>query len=86
MKSIIAIVAGGDSSEVVVSLKSAAGLLSFMDQDKYQVYQVTLTKEAWVVNIEENEQIEINRSDFSFIYQGKKIKFDFAYITIHGTP
>jgi D-alanine-D-alanine ligase len=86
MKSIIAIVAGGDSSEVVVSLKSAAGLLSFMDQDKYQVYQVTLTKEAWVVNIAENEQIEINRSDFSFIYQGKKIKFDFAYITIHGTP
>lgn len=86
MKSIIAIVAGGDSSEVVVSLKSAAGLLSFMDQDKYQVYQVTLTKEAWVVNIAENEQIEINRSDFSFIYQEKKIKFDFAYITIHGTP
>ncbi|MEA4976740.1 MAG: D-alanine--D-alanine ligase [Paludibacter sp.] len=86
MKPIVAIVAGGDSSEVVVSLKSAAGLLSFMDQDSYQVYQVTLTKEAWVVNIAENEQIEINRSDFSFIYQGEKIKFDFAYITIHGTP
>lgn len=86
MKPIVAIVAGGDSSEVVVSLKSAAGLLSFMDQDSYQVYQVTLTKEAWVVNVAENEQIDINRSDFSFIYQGEKIKFDFAYITIHGTP
>lgn len=86
MKPIVAIVAGGDSSEVVVSLKSAAGLLSFMDKEKYQVYQVTLTKELWVVNITEKEQIEIDKTDFSFNFQGKKINFDFAYITIHGTP
>lgn len=86
MKPTIAIVAGGDSSEVVVSLKSAAGLLSFMDRARYNVYQVTLTKEAWVVNITENEQVEIDKSDFSFTNQGNKIKFDFAYITIHGTP
>lgn len=86
MKPIVAIVAGGDSSEVVVSLNSAAGLLSFMDHDKYLVYQVTLTKELWVVNITEKEQIEIDKTDFSFNFQGKKVNFDFAYITIHGTP
>ncbi|MDD4489922.1 MAG: D-alanine--D-alanine ligase [Paludibacter sp.] len=86
MKPTIAIVAGGDSSEVVVSLKSAVGLLSFMDRARYNVYQVILTKEVWVVNITENEQVEIDKSDFSFFNQGNKIKFDFAYITIHGTP
>lgn len=86
MKPNIAIVAGGDSSEIVVSLKSAAGLFAFMDKDRYQVYQVTLTKGRWEVNISENEQIEINKADFSFIYQQQKVKFDFAYITIHGTP
>jgi len=86
MKPTIAIVAGGDSSEVVVSLKSAVGLLSFMDRARYNVYQVILTKEVWVVNITENEQVEIDKSDFSFFNKGNKIKFDFAYITIHGTP
>ena len=86
MKPTIAIVAGGNSSEIVVSLDSAAGLLSFMDKEKYHVYQVTLTQQAWVVNIAENTEIEIDKSDFSFVYQGEKVKFDFAYITIHGTP
>jgi len=38
----IAIVAGGNSSEVVVSLKSAAGLYSFMDKNKYSIYIVTI--------------------------------------------
>ena len=38
----IAIVAGGDSSEVVVSLKSAAGLYSFMDKERYNIYIIIL--------------------------------------------
>ena len=35
MKRTIAIVAGGDSSEHGVSMKSAEGIYSFIDQDKY---------------------------------------------------
>ena len=35
MKRNIAIVAGGDSSEIVISLKSAEGIFSFLDKDKY---------------------------------------------------
>ena len=35
MKKKIAIVAGGDSSEHEVSLRSAAGILSFMDAERY---------------------------------------------------
>ncbi|HBA30588.1 MAG TPA: D-alanine--D-alanine ligase, partial [Parabacteroides goldsteinii] len=38
MKKNIAIVAGGDSSEIVVSLKSAEGIYSFIDKDKYNLY------------------------------------------------
>ena len=34
----IAILAGGDSSEIVISLKSAEGIFSFLDKDKYNVY------------------------------------------------
>ena len=38
MKRIIAIVAGGDSSEHDVSMKSAEGIYSFIDKDIYKVY------------------------------------------------
>ena len=37
MKKNIAIVAGGDSSEVVVSLKSAEGIYSFIDKEIFNL-------------------------------------------------
>ena len=37
MKKKIAIVAGGDSSEYPVSLRSAQGIWSFLNHDKYDV-------------------------------------------------
>jgi D-alanine-D-alanine ligase len=86
MKKNIAIVAGGDSSEVVVSLKSAAGIYSFMDKDRYNLYIVTIVGQLWQVEISETEKLAIDRNDFSFVQNGSKVCFDFAYITIHGTP
>lgn len=85
-KKIVAIVAGGDSSEVVVSLKSAAGLHSFIDKEKYQLYIVTITKQQWEVKINDTETATIDKNDFSFVHNKQKVNFDFAYITIHGTP
>ena len=85
MKKNIAIVAGGDQSEVVVSLKSAEGLYSFIDKDKYNLYIVILQSGNWSVQFAEQEY-PINKNDFSFALNGEKIKFDCAYITIHGIP
>lgn len=82
----IAIVAGGDSSEVVVSLKSAAGLYSFMDKERYNLYIVTIVGKTWQVELSETEKAAIDKNDFSFTLNGQKTVFDFAYITIHGTP
>ncbi len=86
MKKNIAIVAGGDSSEVVVSLKSAAGLYSFMDKERYNLFIVTIVGKTWQIEWSDKEKIAIDKNDFSFIRNGEKITFDFAYITIHGTP
>ncbi len=86
MKKNIAIVAGGDSSEVVVSLKSAAGLYSFMDKERYNLFIVTIVGQTWQVEWSDLEKISIDKNDFSFERNGDKTKFDFAYITIHGTP
>lgn len=86
MKRNIAIVAGGDSSEIVISLKSAEGIYSFLDKNKYNVYIALLKGGEWVVELLNGEQAPINKNDFSFCEKGEIKRFDFAYITIHGTP
>lgn len=82
----IAIVAGGDSSEVVVSLKSAQGIKSFIDETKYKTTIVTIIGDEWLAKVSENKSYVIDKNDFSYTVDGEKQKFDFAYITIHGTP
>jgi D-alanine--D-alanine ligase len=86
MKKNIAIIAGGDSSEVVVSLKSAAGIYSFIDSERYNLYIAVIKKGEWYVQLPDNTNADINKNDFSFIENGEMKHFDFAYITIHGTP
>jgi D-alanine-D-alanine ligase len=85
-KKTIAIVAGGYSSEKVVSLKSAQGLYSFIDREKYNLYLVLITRDQWCVQLDDQQERIIDKNDFSFVHDGKRIRFDFAYITIHGAP
>ena len=85
MKKNIAIVWGGYSSEIVVSEKSAAGIYSFIDKEKYNLYKVKIDKNGWEAEYQ-NDAYPIDKNDFSFTANGEKIRFDFAYITIHGTP
>jgi D-alanine-D-alanine ligase len=87
LKRNIAIVCGGDSSEHDVSLRSAQGLYSFFDKERYNVYVVDVKGQDWHVNFEDGDTARIDRNDFSFIDKtGKAVVFDYAYITIHGTP
>ena len=85
-KRTIAIVAGGDSSELPVSLRSAQGIYSFIDKERYNLYIVEMQGKRWEVVLPDGEKTPIDRNDFSFIENGEKKNFDFAYITIHGTP
>ena len=86
MKRNIAIIAGGDSSEYEVSLRSAAGIESFLNHEQYNTTIVLLRGIDWKAQVSENEWVVIDKNDFSYTYQGEKKTFDFAYITIHGTP
>ena len=85
-KRTIAIVAGGDSSELPVSLRSAQGIYSFIDKERYNLYIVEMQGKRWEVVLPNGEKTPIDRNDFSFSENGEKKNFDFAYITIHGTP
>lgn len=82
----IAIVCGGDSSEHDVSMNSANGLYSFFDKERYNVYIVDVEGQNWHVNFEDGTTAPVDRNDFSFVKDGKAVVFDYAYITIHGTP
>ena len=136
MRRKIAIIAGGDSSEYEVSLRSAAGIYSFLkpthcsmnvhsylahrartiisghpiEQSSspikgreldYDLTIVCLRGKEWralaetdtelqknngAVPMDSDKWVTIDKNDFSYTYQGEKIPFDFAYITIHGTP
>ncbi|MGN0281128.1 MAG: D-alanine--D-alanine ligase [Prevotella sp.] len=82
----IAIVCGGDSSEHDVSLRSSQGLYSFFDKERYDVYIVDMKGLDWNVDLGDGTTSKIDLNDFSFKKDGHKIFFDYAYITIHGTP
>jgi D-alanine-D-alanine ligase len=82
----IAIVCGGDSSEMEVSLKSARGLNTFINHEKYQVWIVVIQSGNWYVRLDEKRMAPIDKNDFSFVLDGRRVRFDFAWITIHGTP
>ncbi len=86
MKRTIAIVAGGDTSEYEVSLRSAQGIYSFIDKEKYTLYIVGMHGLDWHVRLDDGRTLPVDRNDFSSQLDGQKVKFDFAYITIHGTP
>ena len=85
-KKTIAIVCGGDSSEHDVSLRSAQGLYSFIDKERYNVYIVDVRGLDWHAELPDGTTAPIDLNDFSFRIHGKKVIFDYAYITIHGTP
>ena len=85
-KRTIAIVCGGDSSEHDVSLRSGQGLYSFFDKERYNIYLVDVKGTDWHVAFDNGDTAEIDKNDFSFTQDGKKVYFDYAYITIHGQP
>lgn len=81
----IAVVAGGYSSEYEVSINSAQNIYSAINSSRYNKYLVVIGKDEWSVHYN-NEVYPVDKNDFSFQPAQEKIKFDFAYITIHGTP
>ena len=85
-KRTIASVCGGDSSEHDVSLRSAQGLYSFFDKERYNVYVVDMKGTDWKVDLPDGTTSRVRMHDFSFREGNRTRHFDYAYITIHGTP
>ncbi|HBJ76330.1 MAG TPA: D-alanine--D-alanine ligase [Porphyromonadaceae bacterium] len=81
----VAIVAGGDTSEWEVSLRSAEGIKNFLSGTPYELYEVIVRGSHWYCE-KDGKQYDVDKNDFSILMGKNKIKFDFAYIIIHGHP
>jgi D-alanine-D-alanine ligase len=86
MKPIIAFITGGYSGESVISYASAITIQNNLDYDRYTVYRIDITPEAWFHETKDGTKIPIDKNDFSLTTDGKKIRFDAVLTGIHGTP
>lgn len=86
MKKNIALVAGGDSGEYVISVNSAAIIRKNLDTGKFNVFTILISGKKWVFLHDDGTESAVDKNDFSVMQNGEKITFDCALITIHGTP
>jgi D-alanine-D-alanine ligase len=81
----IAVVMGGYSSEREISIKSGSIALQFLDQNLFNIYKIVIDNDGWILFHEEQELI-IDKKDFSVIHNNLKITFDGVFMAIHGIP
>ncbi|MFA5299040.1 MAG: D-alanine--D-alanine ligase [Lutibacter sp.] len=86
MKKNIAIIMGGYSSEVEISLKSGEVVYQNISKEKYNTYKVHILKEKWVLVDDNKNEFPINKHDFSAEINGEKVNFDCIFNAIHGHP
>lgn len=86
MKKKIALVTGGCSSEAEISYQSVITVNNNVDRNRYDVYVIDITPEGWFYKNENEENISVNKNDFSITINNEKIKFDAVLMCIHGTP
>ncbi|MFK8298168.1 D-alanine--D-alanine ligase [Capnocytophaga cynodegmi] len=86
MRKKIAVIMGGYSAEAEVSIKSGSVVVQHLNKEKYDVFPIHIYKEKWFFVDEQNQEIPINKNDFSVEIKGKKITFDAVFNAIHGSP
>lgn len=86
MKTKIALITGGYTGEAEVSFKSSAFVYSQLDHDKYDIYQITITQDAWFYVSDSGIKCPINKEDFTLLLHDSILKFDLAFIMVHGSP
>ncbi|QXV64829.1 D-alanine--D-alanine ligase [Mucilaginibacter sp. 21P] len=81
----VALLAGGYTGEYEVSINSAKNIAASLDASKYKVYTILIGRHKWIYE-GGGEKIHVDKNDFSITVDGEKVKFEYAFITVHGTP
>ena len=81
----VAVIEGGYSKEKAISIKSAKTVFDNLDRTKFEPIRVLIDEKGWTAYDSEG-RYSIDKNDFSFIKNGTKLNFEYAFIVIHGTP
>ena len=82
----VALIAGGDSGEYEVSLKTADNIFNQLDKELFEPYLIHFKGSDWHYKASDGQIFQIDKNDFSLTVDDRKIVFDVAFIAIHGTP
>lgn len=86
MKQNIAILAGGNSGEYEVSLKTGQNICNRLDKNLFEPYFIHIHGLTWEYINDKNERFPVDKNDFSVSVNNQKITFAAAFIAIHGNP
>jgi len=93
----IAVIYGSDSSEWEVACRSGEFTAAHIDDTRFDVYEIFARFGKWKLvamrkafsmrqTFPEGAQPEVDKTDFSVMVLGEKVKMDFVYIMQHGAP
>jgi len=82
----IAVAMGGYSSEYGISIKSGTVVCDALDRSSYHVYPIHISKTGWYFVAADGSKHQVDKETFSFESDGKQVKPDVVFNTVHGTP
>ena len=86
----VALIYGGNSSEWEISILSGKNVAAHIDRSRYDVYEILLRGTDWSVCDPASEKplpiAPVDKTDFSAVIGGEKVRFEVAFLMIHGTP
>lgn len=85
---------GGFSGEHQISINSGCQVYESLDKSKYNVYKIvvgeltdgTIDRQQWYWLADDGSHRPVDRADFTVTDNGQKVRFDLAFIIIHGNP
>jgi len=82
----VALLAGGNSGEYEITLKTAANIQTLLDKKQFETYLIIVKGTQWVYTDISGQQFSMNKDDFSLLVHETHITFDVVFIAIHGDP
>ncbi|MBC8047743.1 MAG: D-alanine--D-alanine ligase, partial [Fimbriimonadaceae bacterium] len=79
----VAVLCGGYTAERNISLGSGEVVMKNTDTEKYNSYKIIVNEDLWIVD---PQNVAVDLDDFSCVIDNEKIKFDVAFMAIHGSP
>ena len=82
----VAVLMGGYSSEIDISIQSGTIVCEALDTSLYNPYMVHIVADGWSYVAQDGKRYEVDKGDFSFSDGTKKIIPDVVFNTVHGNP